>query len=372
MSTTCIETLIIGGGQVGLTAGYQLRRLGRAFLILDAHPRVGDAWRKRWDSLRLFTPARFNGLPGMRFPAAPRDFITKDQMADFLAEYAKHFGLPIRNSARVERLSREGDKYHARVNGHTYVADNVIVAMSSYQKPYVPAFAKELASDITQMHSSSYENPSQLKPGDVLLVGAGNSGADIAMELSQQRSVWLSGNDVGEIPFRIETPFALTLGIPMVRFLGHYILSVHTPVGRRIRPKMLHGAGPRVRVKREDLLSAGVALVPRVRGIENGQPVLEDGKLLDVANVIWCTGYRGGFDWVDLPIFDDDNSPSHERGVVPRFPGLYFVGLHFLTAATSSTVTGMQRDVRHVVRHLHRRSPATLPAPARTVARLPG
>jgi len=372
MSNRYIETLIIGGGQVGLTTGYHLRRLGRPFVIVDAHARVGDAWRKRWDSLRLFTPARFNGLPGMRFPSSPREFISKDQMADFLAEYADHFGLPIRNSARVDRLWREGDKYHAKLGDETIVADNVIVAMSNYQKPFIPGFAKALSDDVVQMHSSAYKNPSQLQPGGVLLVGAGNSGADIAMELVRHHPVWLSGNDVGEVPFRIETPFALNVGIPAVRFLGHHVLSIHTPVGRKIRPKMLHMAGPRVRVKRDDLLGAGVTLAARVRSIERGQPVLEDGQTLSVANVIWCTGFRGGFEWIDLPIFENDKYPKHERGVVPGFEGLYFVGLHFQTAATSSTVTGMQRDVRYVVKHLQRRAKAALPAPTGAPARLPG
>ena len=178
-----IHTIVIGGGQAGLSVGYWLTRMGVPFLILDASARIGDTWRGRWDSLRLFTPARFDGLAGMPFPAHPEYFPTKDEMADYLEAYAARFALPVRSGTRVDRVTREGGRFVVRAGATRFEADNVVVAMASYQEPRVPAFAAELDPSIVQLHSADYRNPSQMAEGDVLLVGAGNSGAEIAFEL---------------------------------------------------------------------------------------------------------------------------------------------------------------------------------------------
>ena len=198
------HTIVIGGGQAGLSVGYYLARTGRPFVILDASEHVGDAWRGRWDSLRLFTPAVFDGLVGMKFPAPSFSFPTKNEMADYLAAYARQFQLPVRSGVRVNRLSRVGTRYLVEAGAHRFEADHVVVAMSSYQVPRVPSFARELRAEIRQLHSIEYSNPQQLNPGGVLLVGAGNSGAEIAMELVRERSVWMSGRDTGHVPFRID------------------------------------------------------------------------------------------------------------------------------------------------------------------------
>jgi putative flavoprotein involved in K+ transport len=347
-----VQTLVIGGGQAGLAVGYHLARRGLPFLILDAHERVGDAWRKRWDSLRLFTPARYDGLPGMRFPASGGSFIGKDQMAEYLESYAQRFALPVRTGARVERLSREGQRFSVQAGARRFVADNVVVAMSNNQKPRVPDFAPDLDQDIVQLHSSQYKNPTQLREGDVLIVGAGNSGADIAMDIVAHHRTWLAGKHPGHIPFRIEPFYGRSGLVRVVRFVGTHLLTRSTPIGRKAVTKMLGHGSPLVRVKPNDLIAAGVQRIPRVSGIEGGLPRLEDGQVLDVANVIWCTGYRAGFSWIDLPVFEDGEFPRHERGVVAHEPGLYFVGLDFLYAATSETVTGVGRDAKHVVKML--------------------
>ena len=198
-----IQTVIIGAGQAGLSVGYYLARQGLPFVILEANARVGDTWRQRWDSLRLFTPARFDGLAGMPFPAAGNAFPTKDEMAAYLESYAAHFHLPVRTGLRVQRVSRNGDRYLIEAGPLRLEADHVVVAMATYQQPRVPAFARELSPDIVQLHSSEYRNPGQLRPGAVLIVGAGNSGAEIARELAATHRTWLSGRDVGHVPFRI-------------------------------------------------------------------------------------------------------------------------------------------------------------------------
>jgi len=349
------DTIVIGGSQSGLTAGYLLRKLGRDFVILDGHKRVGDAWRKRWDSLLLFTPNSFNGLVGLRFPGPRFAKPTKDDMADYLESYAARFELPVRTGARVERLARNGSGYVVTTGDRTYEADNVVIATGASYHPKTPAIADELDPSIVQMHSHHYVGPHQLKPGPVLLVGAGNSGADIAMEVAKTHETWLAGRDVGHVPFRIDS-FKARFLVKLVRFAGHRILTLRTPVGRKVAPKLTEHGNPLVRVKPKDLLAAGVRRVGRVEGVKEGRPVLDDGRVLDVANVIWCTGFRQDWSWIDLPSIPTAGVPPHERGIVGAEPGLYFLGLFFQYAATSETVTGVARDATHIVKHLARRS----------------
>lgn len=352
-----IQTVVIGAGQSGLSVGYHLAQRGLPFVILDANERVGDAWRNRWDSLRLFTSSSFNGLAGMPFPAPGHTFPTKDEMADFLEGYARHFRLPVRMGVKVNRLSRAGGRYVVETDDGVIDAENVVVAMSNFQRPRRPAFADELAPGIKQLHSIDYRGPSQLQKGDVLIVGAGNSGADLAMELSNRHRVWMSGRDTGHIPFfRIDGRAArFALNRLVLRFLFHRVLTVDTPMGRKARPRILSTGGPLVRVKPSDLERAGVERVPRTVGVSNGLPLLEDGRVLDVGNVIWCTGYHTGFTWIDLPVHGE-LSPTHERGIVADQPGLYFVGLHFLYSLSSTMIHGVARDAERVVTHLAERT----------------
>ncbi len=344
-----IETLVIGGGQAGLAVGYHLALRGRPFLILDGNPSIGDAWRNRWDSLRLFTPARYAGLPGLPFPGSGDAFPTKQEMADYLEAYARHFRLPVRTNVRVERLTRDGDTFVAFAGGRRFQAQAVIVAMANYQTPRVPEFARELDPSIRQLHSHQYRNPSQLQQGDVLVVGVGNSGADIALEVARAHPTWISGKESGHIPFSIESPLARHLLVRIVRFVGHHVLTLGTPIGRKAYPKLSKQAAPLVRVQPRDLAAAGIARVPRVVGVRNGRPLLAGNRVLDVSNVIWCTGYHPGFSWIDLPVFNDRGEPVHDRGVT-EVPGLYFVGLHFLYSMSSATLIGIGRDAEHIVR----------------------
>lgn len=357
------ETIVIGGGQAGLSTGYYLKRQGRDFVILDANARIGDSWRNRWDSLRLFTPAPFDGLAGMPFPAGDK-FPTKDAMADYLIAYSQRFQLPVHSGVRVDHLSRQGERFVLSAGTQRFEADNVVVAMATFQQPRIPAFASALDSSIVQLHSSAYRNPSQLREGGVLIVGAGNSGAEIAMEVVRTHPTWLAGRNVGHIPFRIESGVARVLVRPLFRVVFHRVLSTATPIGRRARPKFMSSALPLIRVKPKDLTAAGVVRVPRVVGAQNGQPQLDDGRTLDVANVIWASGYEPAFAWIELPVFGE-REPLHTRGVVTSEPGLYFVGLEFLYAVSSAMVHGVRRDAEYVARAIGSRSSAgTRPAKA--------
>ncbi|HEU5347405.1 MAG TPA: NAD(P)-binding domain-containing protein [Ktedonobacterales bacterium] len=342
------DTIVIGGGQAGLATGYFLKRHQRDFIILDANERIGDAWRNRWDSLRMFTYARFDGLAGMPFPAPAYAFPTKDEMADYLEAYAARFELPVRTSVVVDRLTRQGERFEVTAGDMRFEAKHVVVAMSNHQKPRLPSFASALDSSIVQLHSSEYRNPSQLRAGGILVVGAGNSGAEIALELARSHAVWLSGRDTGHIPIRIERRATQILVMPLFRAVFHHVLTVDTPIGRKLRPKFTSGGDPLIRIKPRDLVKAGIERVPRAAGVRDGLPVLDDGRVLAVTNVIWCTGYHPGFSWIELPILAGD-VPIHERGIVTSEPGLYFVGLEFLYAKSSVMVHGVSRDAERVV-----------------------
>jgi len=266
-------------------------------------------------------------------------------MADYLEAYARRFALPVRSGTRVERLSRLGNGLVLIAGQVRFEADSVVVAMSTYQRPRVPAFARDLDAGIVQLHSFAYRGPAQLREGGVLVVGAGNSGAEIALELARGRRTWLAGRAIGEVPFRVAGLAArLALSPLVLRVLFHRAFSVDTAIGRRARPRMLHEAAPLIRTKSRDLAAAGVVRVPRVVGAREGLPLLQDGRVLEPANVVRCTGFDPGLSWIDLPVFDADGEPRHHSGLVPSEPGLYFVGLHFLHAFSSEMIHGVGRD----------------------------
>ena len=341
----------MGGGQAGLAVGYYLTQLSRQFVIIDACGRTGDSWRTRWDSLQLFTPAYLNALPGLEF-AGPRSLpSTKDQMADYLEAYANRFDLPIRRGWRVDSVTRNDDRFVVMSGPRRFEADNVVLATGGYQAAFVPPFANDLDTGIVQLHSSEYRRPSQLHDGDVLVVGAANSGAEIALEVSATHRTWLSGRHPGSEPTRPGTRVDRLFTPPFWFFVSR-VASVTNPIGRRLRPQMLNMTVPLGRVRPNDLDAAGVVRLPRTVGVRDGAPVMEDGQVIDVANVVWCTGYRAAFNWIHLDVFNEVGRPVHDRGVVAAVPGIYFIGLFFLSSLASSLVGGVSRDAEHIARHI--------------------
>ena len=213
----------------------------------------------------------------------------------------------------------------------------------------IPSFADELDPGIVQLSSSEYRNPGQLPDGPVLVVGAHDTGTEIALENAEARRTWLSGRDPGQVPFRIDRPFGRQVGVPAVMFMFHRVMTVRNPLGRKVRENLHRKAGPVVRIKRKDLAAASVERVPRVVGALDGLPALEDGRVLEPASLIWCTGFAPDFSWIDLPVFFDGAlEPTHERGILPSEPGLYFVGLPFLSAASSALLLGVGRDADRI------------------------
>jgi putative flavoprotein involved in K+ transport len=357
------ETVIVGGGQAGLSVGYYLKKQGRSFVILDASERIGDSWRKRWDSLRLYSPAFRDGLPGMLFPAPRSTYPTKDEMGDYLEAYATRFELPVRSGIAVDLLTKESGRYVANAGGERFEADTVVVATGVFRKPYTPEFAGKLEASITQLHSNDYRNLSQLQEGPVLVVGAAHSGSDIAHEASASHDVILAGTDTGQIPVPIESRRG-RLGFRVLVFVGTHVLNVDTPIGRKMRPHVRHGGGPLLRYRKKDLLGAGVErVVGRTVGVERGLPVLDDGRVLDVRNVVWCTGFRPDFSWIRVPFeIGDDGYPVQYRGVAASSPGLYFAGLPFLHSFASMLIGGTARDAERVARHIVTERPPELQA----------
>jgi putative flavoprotein involved in K+ transport len=347
------ETVIVGGGQAGLATGYHLARRGRPFVILDAGTRVGEPWRQRWDSLKLYSPARYDGLPGLPFPARRTCYPTAHEMADYLEGYASRFDLPVRSGTAVETLSKDGERYVLTAGDRTFEADNVVVATGVMQKPFVPGFAAELDPRITQLHSSDYRNLSQLQEGGVLVFGASRSGSDIAYEAAAKHPTILSGVDNGQLPVPIESRRG-RLGFRMLFLVGSHVLTADTPMGRKARSHIRHGGAPLLRYRRKDLLAAGVErTLLRTAGIRDGLPVLDDGRVLDVRNVIWCTGFRPDYSWIEVPLdVAEDGFPVQYRGVVDSAPGLYFVGMLFLHSFASMLIAGAAKDARRVAEHI--------------------
>jgi putative flavoprotein involved in K+ transport len=358
-----VETVVIGAGQAGLATGYYLAKFGRQFTIVDSVDRVGDNWRCHWDSLRLYSPAKVSSLPGMRFPAPAMSFPTKDEMADYLEAYAAKFDLPVRTSQRVQRLSRTDGGYLVTTDHSSYRCDNVVVAPGPFGRTaHVPEFAGQLDPAIVRLHSSEYKNPSQLQPGPVLVVGASHSGSDVAYEVATAGFVTvLSGPIRGEVPLNIESPPARVV-FPILLLLAKHVLSIKTPIGRKMRPAVRAHGGPLIRSKRADLERAGVEIVPdKTVGVQHGRPVLAGGRLLDVANIVWCTGFRHNFSWIDAPVIGEDGWPLETRGVVDGAPGLYFTGLAFQYAFASTLVAGAGRDAAYIARHIAARAASNSP-----------
>ena len=338
--------LVIGGSQAGLTAGYYLRKSGIPFQILDASSRVGDSWRNRWDSLELFSVARYSSLPGLAFPGDPEHFPGKDAVADYVEQYAQTFDLPVRLDTRATSLEAVAGGYRVTAGSTTYEADQVIVATGAYQRPHVPDVAKRLDAGITQLHTAEYRNPGQLSSGDVLVVGGANSGAQIAEELAATRRVRLArGRKPLRLPRRI-------LG-KSLHWWGERLGVVTAPTGRLRNAKkggdLLIGTSYRQLAR-----DHGIEFLGRVTDAHDQSIECADGRQVEPANVVWATGFRSDYSWISAPILDDDGLPVHDRGVTAA-DGLYFLGMHFQHSLGSSLIGFVRHDAKFLVERIRER-----------------
>ncbi len=347
-----VDTVVIGGGQAGLVMGHHLRRARRDFVVLEASARVGDSWRRRYDSLRLFSLPRYASLPGMGIPT--RTFPTRDEMADYLEAYVSHEQLPVRTGVGVERVGRApdgSDRLVVETTAGTIVASNVVVASGAHVRPHTPALAAELDPSIVQVHSLDYRNASQLVPGGILVVGAANSGTDLALEAAAAgHPTWLAGRHPGQVPIDIDAP-AGRFVTPLIMFAFRHVLTLRTPMGRKARAAAEGHGVNLVRNKLADLDASGVVRTGRITEVVDGRPVSADGIRPDIATVLWCTGSGPDHRFLDLPVHDAGGRLRHDRGVT-EVPGLSFLGLDFQFALASATIQGLDRDARHLLRHL--------------------
>ena len=355
MATERTETLIIGGGQAGLVTAFHLQRAGREFLVVESNERVGDNWRRHYDSLTLFSPRKVDSLPGLDFPGPAMGLPAKDEVADYLERYAEHHGFGVRTGVRVHRVRPQPHGFEVETSDGTITAENVVAATGTYGRPYTPEFASELAPTILQLHSSQYKRPSQLQDGPALVIGAAHSGVDIACELAASRQTILSGRRTGELPIRLDGP-VIRFASPVARFVIRKVLSTSTPIGRKAQGKIRGGGGPLIDPRVADVRKAGVEWVEeRTESVVDGRPVLASGRVLDVANVIWATGFHHDYDWIEGDVMNADGYPKERRGISETIPGLYFMGVKFQTAFSSMLLTGVDQDARIVTRHLLRR-----------------
>jgi putative flavoprotein involved in K+ transport len=343
------ETIVIGAGQAGLATGYHLAARDVDFVVVDADARVGDEWRRRWDSLRLFTPAKYSGLPGMPFPAPPSHLPDKDEVADYLERYAERFDLPLRMGTRVRSLAHDGERFVVDAGGRRLESSSVVVATGAFHRKQVPALARQLDPRIHQVHSSEYRSPFALPEGPVLVVGAGNSGAQVAMELARFRPTWLAGRDTGRIPRRV-------LGRDIFDWIWPVMtrLTMDTRLGRRMHERAA-GGDPLVGITNAEIAAAGVRRVGRVTEVRDGLPVC-DGRPLAPAVVVWCTGFAPDWGWIDLPVTDADGRLRHRRGAALDVAGLWFVGQRWQWRKSSSLIGGVGADAEWVAAQVAARS----------------
>jgi putative flavoprotein involved in K+ transport len=338
------EVAIIGAGQAGLAMGYYLARQGRQLVILERAGSIAPAWRERWDSLKLFTPRRYSSLPEAPFPGDPDDYPTRDEVIAYLERYVETFELLIELNSGARRLSREDGRFVLELDGRTITADQVVVATGPFQTSYVPKLAAELDPEVWQAHSTGYRRPSDVPEGTVLVVGGGNTGFQIAKELAATHKVILSvGSRQKPLPQRLA-------GRDLFWWLtktGLIHKTVQSRIGQRLKDRdTLIGSSPRELRRRY-----GVELKPRAIRASGRAVTFEDGSEVEVDAVIWATGYRPEYSWIDLPIFDSDGRLRHRRGVTD-VPGLYFLGLTWQYTRGSALIGWVKDDAQFIAERI--------------------
>lgn len=340
-----LDVLVIGAGQAGLAMGRALVQQALDFLIVDAAGEIGESWRSRWDSLVLFTPAQYDSLPGMPFPAAPDTYPTKDDVADYLAAYAERFTLPVRLNAPITGVRRQNGHYVATIGGETVEAERIVVATGPFQTPFIPALASRADGSVTQLHSAAYRRPADMPTGPVLVVGGANSGCQIARELAGTHRVHLAlGDRVPALPQRLLSKDLWWWGSKM----GLSSLTIESRVGRRLSQRdPVIGAGPRALARRH-----GVLLHPRVESVAGSKVRFADGDSVEPEGIVWATGFREAYQWIQVPgVLDEAGKPVHRRGVTSA-GGFYFVGLSWLWTRGSALLGWVGQDAAYLASHI--------------------
>lgn len=336
------DVLVIGAGQAGLAMGYYLKKNERSFLILDQSSAIGESWRKRYDSLTLFTPRRYSSLPGLILEGNQEGYPTKDEISEYLSLYAKCFSLPVQLNTYIMKLEERDHLYVLTTSQGEFQSRNVVIATGPFQQPIIPEFSTNLSSSIIQLHSSEYKNPSQLKEGLTLVVGGGNSGAQIAAKIAEDRNVYLSvGHPLRYLPQDIGYKSIFwwfdKLGILKANVnsrIGNYLKNIPDPIfGFELKEKVKQGK---------------VTILPRAMSAQGSQMAFDDGNLLEVTNIIWSTGFKADYSWIDAPsILGHNGLPIHQRGVTSK-KGLFFLGMPWQYRRGSAILQGVGADARYI------------------------
>ena len=356
-----LDVVVVGGSQAGLAMAWHLTRRGLRFVVLEAGPEIGHTWRSHWDSLTLFTPAQHDALPGMPFPGRPDTYPTKDPVADYLQDYAAAFNLPVRLNARVSHLSKTAEGFEIGTQADVFRARQVVAAAGPFQTPFIPPAAQRLDGAVTQLHSAGYRNPQALPAGPVLVVGGGNSGFQIAEELAAAgRRVDLSiATKQPVLPQRLA-------GKDLFWWLTHLGLmrvSTESRLGRRMSSRDFIIGSSRRRLQKK-----GVRFRPRLTGAGGRTAQFADGGTLDAGVVIWATGYRPDYSWIDIPGVVQDGQVTHRRGVT-EVPGLYFLGLTWQHTRGSALLGFVNDDAAYLAGRIAAHQRATSAALAGSASR---
>ena len=344
-----LDTVIVGGGQAALALGFFLKQQGREFTILEAASETAAAWRRRWDSLTLFTPARHDSLPGRPFPGDPGRCPTRDEVVEYLTDYARDFDLPVELDNRVTRVSLRDGRWCVEVGERVIAASNVVVATGPFQTPRLPlGLSAQLPPRVQQLHSTEYQRPAEIRGETVLVVGGGNTGYQIAEELAADREVHLA---IGSRQLPMPTHLLGRDVFSVLERLGAMRKTVDSPLGRRMKEReTLVGYGPKAARRR------GIAMHGRAASVSGDAVGFTDGSMVRPDAVIWATGFHRDHRFVDAPVFDDQGNVVQRRGVTPA-AGLYFLGLPWMHTRGSALLGWVRHDAAHIAEHIAARTP---------------
>ncbi|WP_196888655.1 flavin-containing monooxygenase [Aureivirga sp. CE67] len=338
-----LDYVIIGGAQAGLAMAYHLKQMNKKFIVIDGEKEIGASWLNRWNSLKLFTPTEYNHLPGLKFDAPKGHYPTKFEVSEYFKKYVKKFDIPLELNTLITAVSKSGDKYLIKSDAKIFEAKNVIIATGPFHIPFTPACHTKISKDVFQMHSNYYKGVHQLKEGDTLVVGAGDSGYQILDEVSRDssRNVYFSGNtNVKTIPQQFLGK-TLWWWFTLIGFLS---FTKYSWIGKKISslPQPVIGTDVKEILSRKNVTSKG-----RTNDANSKEIIFEQGKISTIKNIIWATGYKPNFKWIEGLDLDDKGYPNNFRGV-SNMEGLYFIGLPWMHTRGSATLGGVAKDAKYL------------------------